>query len=296
MAAELIIRQAHLTSQGKEYVYLNTADLEYSCQYELDTSKNIKQDSSGLDTDGVGTSYSYAYKYSDPEYLWTFSDNQTSNLSEGTHKFLSLTEGSQQEVTATIKITIKETITTTTNTYDWVSQGMSGAWVKKQVDTGEVDENGDPIYKTEEVWDPDAGEEKFAVELISTSTSSSTNSLETSEDASFTVYTRPGLFSSYDFNDEDVICLNLTPSVINDWCIHCGKYLSWKHQEDRYNDATDEKYKRKGNDLITATWFNNQIAISESDMEPVVADITLIKTSLFKNLGAAISKDDTNDE
>lgn len=112
----------------------------------MDESENISGDSSGLDEDGVGTSYSYSYSYSNPSYNWSFSDGGTSNTAEGTHTFKNLTKGAKQVLTATITISITETISRTAHVHEWVYKGMSGATVPVYKETGEKDPvTGEPI-------------------------------------------------------------------------------------------------------------------------------------------------------
>lgn len=83
-----------------------------------------------------------------------------------------------------------------------------------------------------------------------------TSDLESSGSASATVYTRPGIFSDYDFAENAIIENDdgLTAEKVSDWCTHCGKFLSWKNQSDKYSDA--ENCKVSQGDWITATWYN----------------------------------------
>ena len=74
------------------------------------------------------------------------------------------------------------------------------------------------------------------------------------------------------------------------WNIHCGKYLSWKNQSNKYNSVN---ITFPSGQLITADWFNSLRTAcgATADQVPLaVKDTTLITADIFKKLGAAISK------
>jgi hypothetical protein len=84
---------------------------------------------------------------------------------------------------------------------------------------------------------------------------------------------------------------------VDNWCVHCGKYLSWKYQTDKYNLVTQSPYVVNSGDLITAYWYNSCAKIceliSEEEEDLVHSNITLITAEIIKKLGTQISKSDS---
>ena len=144
--------------------------------------------------------------------------------------------------------------------------------------------------------DPETGESSW-------SSSSSTYTIGTDSD-SITVYTRPGLFTDYNFTENTIIqsSAGLTAQKVENWCKHCGKYLSWKQQQNNYNIALTSTYKRNSGDIITAEWYNDCGIIcglidnnNSNDVNRVSNDQSknnsLITAEVIKKLGTAISKE-----
>lgn len=111
-----------------------------------------------------------------------------------------------------------------------------------------------------------------------------------SETATVTVYTRPGTFSGFDGVKDQLINEVINATSAANWNTHCGKYLSWKNQANKYGTVT---VAFPAGQLITATWFNSLRTACGATAEQVpeaIKDQTLITADIFKKLGAAISK------
>lgn len=110
------------------------------------------------------------------------------------------------------------------------------------------------------------------------------------ESASIIVYTRPGTFSGFDGKQDQLIVDVINATSATNWNTHCGKYLSWKNQANKYGTVNIPLPKEK---IITATWFNSlrdACGATETQVPKAVADQTIITADIFKKLGAAISK------
>lgn len=110
------------------------------------------------------------------------------------------------------------------------------------------------------------------------------------ETASIVVYTRPGVFSEFDGSKDQLINAVINSTSAANWNTHCGKYLSWKNQANKYGTVT---IAFPAGQLITATWFNSlrtACGATETQVPVAVKDVTLITADIFKKLGAAISK------
>ena len=110
------------------------------------------------------------------------------------------------------------------------------------------------------------------------------------ETVTLTVYTRPGTFTGFDGSKDQLIKDVINSTSAANWNTHCGKYLSWKNQANKYNSVN---IVFPTGQLITADWFNSLRTAcgATADQVPVaVKDTTLITADIFKKLGAAISK------
>ena len=278
MAASISINAVTLTPAGSSEIYLTTAKAAYSCS--ADAPQDTTSSKDDRDDQGAGTVSNYSWTYSELGYSWSFSGGGSGTSSSGSHTFQSLNQGSANTLTASVEVSCLETFTTTTTTYTWED---NGDWVEK--DTGQKDENGNPIK--EKVWEEDW------VLVSESNTTVKQEIIEASGTASATVYTRPGIFTYYNFTSGTIIESQegLTALKVDNWCSHCGKYLSWLNQNNSYSAADDCKV--SSGDLITTEWINKCRVLIDLDE---IDDDQVISTSLFESLGTAISIDDPSED
>ena len=199
--------------------------------------------------------------YSALSYSWTFSDGGTSSGSSGSHTFTGLSKGVEVTLTASVKVTCTKTV----STRHWVSSSKPDPNdPSKEIDTSHWSD-----------WS------------VTTSDLSATGS------ASRNANTHPGNCSAFgSIAAGQTIEIALTPDKVSDWCTHCGKWLSWKYQTNKYSDANTCKVSPK--DLITADWYN--LCVSTAEASAVCSTVTggptgtVIAASLFTSLDSAISR------
>ena len=287
--ASITINSTTLTPASINNIYLQKANANYTCNATKPSNYQYTRDNTN--SSGEGTIHTYKYSYSKLTYAWKFSDGSSSALSSGTHTFTSLSQGASNSIKANVDVSCTETLVHSWTTYTWVDNGDyedQGKWVE----TDKVDANGKPIKEWKEnwVWVSDWDLESESHEKTTTS------NLKSSGSASATVYTRPGVFSDYNFvNNVNAIesSEGLTVKKVSNWCTHCGKFLSWSNQSNKYNAA--ENCKVSKGDLITAEWYNKCAKLcgcSTRVSNDQTKNNSLITAQVFKDLGAAISKND----
>ena len=199
--------------------------------------------------------------YSALSYAWTFSDGGTASGSSGNHTFTGLSKGAEVTLTASVKVTCTKTV----STRHWVT---SGHW----------DTSDPPQWVDTSHW---------------SSWSTTTSTIEASGSASQKANTHPGTCSAFgSLSAGQIIEVELTPAKVSTWCTHCGKWLSWKHQTNKYSDANDCGVSSKA--WVTASWYN--LCVTTAEASDVCTSVsggptgTIIAASLFTDLDSAISR------
>ena len=256
-------------SNKKESVYLQSANIKYSGSVTgIPQDYNDSGEYGGISDHGiwVGEKWTTSYYYSSPSYSWTFGSTQLS----GNHTFQGLRQGAENTISATLTVTVTEYWETESTKY----------WEEETEGYGPDGDDEDDEPDLIKTW----------VQKSETTYSSGRGTITaTSNQASITVYTRPGIFTLYNFSEGTIIesLEGLTAEKVAAWCDHCGKYLAWKYQDNnKYDDANNCKV--SGGEIISATWFNNCASICESSLS-ATKDITIISTNIFRSLGEAIS-------
>ena len=207
--------------------------------------------------------------YSALTYEWSFSDGGSAAGASGNHTFTGLSKGSPVTLTATVVVKCVKT----TRTRSWGIVGYTPVTTTNP-DDGSTTTTYIPNYD----WGP---------------WSTTTANLEASSSVSQEANTHPGectVYAGLAFNM--IIEYNLTSGMVAEWCTHCGKWLSWKHQGDRYSAANGCNV--ASGSTITATWYNNCVTTAEAgDVCDSVSggyNGTVIRPGLFHSLGIAISR------
>lgn len=250
----ITIGSTTLTDPTRSQMQETTADsVAYSCSASTPAP---------TDTDTLQISYSSL------TYEWTFSDGGSAGGASGSHTFTGLPQGSPVTLTATV--VVKCVKTTKTRSWDVIGS--------RPVVTTNPDGSTSTTYVPVWGWTP------WDV---------STADLQASASASQDANTHPGectIYNSLAFNM--IIELNLTSGMVAEWCVHCGKWLSWKHQGDRYSAASGCNV--SSGSTITAGWYNNCVSTAEAgDVCSTVSggpEGTVIRPGLFHSLGSAISR------
>ena len=226
-----------------------------------ETTANTVAFSCSASTPADTSSDTKKVSYGTLSYAWTFSDGGTASGSSGNHTFTGLSKGVEVTLTATVKVTCTKTV----STRHWVTDGH---W-----DTSEP-----PKWIDTSHW---------------SSWSTTTSNLEASGSASQKANTHPGTCSAFaSIAAEQIIEVALTPAKVSEWCTHCGKWLSWKYQADKYSSANGCGVSSK--DWVTASWYN--LCVTTAEASDVCSSVsggrtgTIIAASLFTDLDSAISR------
>ena len=250
----ITINSVTLADPTKNQMYETTANsVSFSCSASVPKATNTK---------------TLRISYSKLSYSWTFSDGGSASGSSGNHTFTNLFKGAE----VTLKASVKVTCTKTVSTRHWID---SGYYKDKKDDEGNVigQEWVDTSHWSE--W------------------SATTSNLSATGSASQKANTHPGVCSAFgSIVAGQIIQIALTPAKVSAWCTHCGKWLSWKYQTNKYSDANICKVLPKS--LITANWYN--LCVSTAEASDVCSNVkggpkgTIISASLFTNLDSAISR------
>lgn len=199
--------------------------------------------------------------YSALSYSWTFSDGGTASSSSGSHTFTGLSKGVEVTLSASVKVTCTKTV----STRYWITSSKP---------------------------DPDKPGEEIDTSHWS-DWSTTTSSLSATGSASQKANTHPGVCSAFaSIAAGQTIEIALTPGKVSAWCTHCGKWLSWKYQVNKYSDANTCTVSPKS--LITADWYN--LCVSTAEASTVCSTVTggptgtVIAASLFTDLDSAVSR------
>ena len=234
--------QLTLQKTGKDYAILN-----YSASAYGDSSKSYDyNDYQGDYIDEEKTLRNYyryigSYTLSTIKYEWKFQDSkgETSNDKSGTYNYDYEKVSAGEKCDLLAKCTISATETNSWYRYYYVWKP-----VMKEVIVGyEKDENGNFILDENEQKIPIIIEVIDHYEAILDETTgpySNTTPVESITATTYAqVYTPPTAFTDYNFNKDTIIQSSegLSATKVSNWCDHAGKYLSWRDQKDRYDDA-----------------------------------------------------------
>lgn len=205
--------------------------------------------------------------YGSLSYEWSFSDGGSAGGASGSHTFTGLPKGSPVTLTARVTVRCVKTV----RTRYWITDGYNFPI---------TNEDGSTSY----IWIDTSHWSEW-----STTTTNIHASSSVSQDAN----THPGKCTAFSsLQAGQIIEEALTPGKVGEWCTHCGKWLSWKHQANRYSDADSCTVNSKA--WITADWYNNCVRVAEAgDVCSMVSggpNGTIIAASLFHDLDAAISR------
>lgn len=206
--------------------------------------------------------------YGSLSYTWTFSSGVSSSGSSGSHTFTGLSKGAEVTLKASVKVTCTKTVSTRT----WIVDGYY---------KDEKDDKGNVIGQ------------KWVDTSHWSDWSYTTSNLSATGSASQKANTHPGTCSAFgSIAAEQTVEKALTSDKVSDWCTHCGKWLSWKYQSNKYSAANACKVSSK--DWVTASWYNLCVTTAEaSDICSTVQggpEGTIIAASLFTDLDSAISR------
>lgn len=237
-------------------IKIDSAKIQYKCIAEI-VNKEEGEKIENLEGN-IGDITITEYSYSDLYYQWNFSSSNAS----GTVTFSNLKPGQKNDIKTSVTVSCIEQMTETIEVYD-TEKGEDGE------DTGLKDSENKPIFK------------HTAINEYKTT-------IKEEIENSIIVYTHPGTFTDYNFTSDIIICSSngLTAEKVDNWCKHCGAYLSWKNQSDKYNAA--EECKVNSGNIITANWFNSCYEVLGLE-GPVESGKTIITAEIFKQLGAQIS-------
>lgn len=239
--------------------------------------------------------YYYLTSITEESYSWKFEDNPlATQLSQhGEYSYGNLIKGSANIITGTCTVSAIEMdhYDRTEIRWEYIDNEIIG--YEKDEITGEdkIDEiTGQriPIYK-----EPYYKENSTTISDIE----NEVGKRSVSKTVEITVYTSPGSFTDYNFSKDIIIQSNegLSATKVSKWCTHAGKYLSWRDQDDRYDDANSLKvinYFGEEKPIIRAAWYNDCAKLvgctTRVSNKHNQAD-SLITAQIFKDLGAAIS-------
>ena len=297
MAASINISSVSFSVSGKDSIYTTSVNTSYSCtanwQNKL-TDDNEPDASSGTHT-------WYTYSYSDLSYAWAFTPAQATNptTSSGTKTLEGLTSGTATIIKATVTVTGVETTITHSRTDEVDTPGY---YYYSPPLPEQGDMTDDEYTEAVTQWAANGGTVTWIPPTYkkgTASTSSSTSNISaTASSEEITIYTRPGIFTDYNFSQNVIIQSSegLTATKVSNWITHCNNFAHWYNQNNI--DTAGIECEVSSNDIITATWYNACVdACADSTMKPsyVTGGLngTIITPQIFANLGAAISKDDT---
>ena len=282
---------------GRNYVFTNSAKISYytndmgsgnTTGWYYDDSPHRVGSWQDLVIEGYTYHYriEYTFQYrtvADSSTSWYFSPSgQTSSSSSGTITITGLTAGAANTITGSLSAGGSSTQRRDTYRYRAVDNAYDEVSLYAY-----VPEFGGYINfpTSSEVVDG------------STTTISSSGGGDYSD--SITVYTRPGTFSDYNFQQDQTIqdSSGLTATKANNWVSHCNKCSHWYNQN--ANNTTTSTCSATSGALITAAWYNACVdAINSTKSKPAKvtggAEGTLITANCINALGTAISITDSD--
>ena len=241
---------------------MNTALGDYGCTVIWPQTDNIIDRSGWDEGTSTGTIITDIYSYDDFSYSWYFTPDSTwGDLEYGTHTFSQLNAGMPNRISGFLTASCIETHTREIYTEKLELIGYDVKEYPPIWDIVGENEDGTPKYD----WITPAPDYIPKYDIVS-KTEEITLGYDTSEittEVFDTVYTRPGIFSDYNFIKDVTIITSkedgLSVERVDRWCNHCGKYLSWKEQEDKYSAADFCKIIVEEDSLspfISAEWYN----------------------------------------
>lgn len=297
-------------AEGRENIGLTTAKVTASCSASL-PGAHVENVSDGGDVswgpwyttgsetglDGKETIYFSRtgtqsrtrdwISYKDLNYKWTpLPSGNVVNKGSATEElhWTSLTRKSQNAISTQVEVTC--------TTVTW-PQKQSRNVTQKNYEIWENHERVEDYY-----YDPsyDSWPSTWSDNGSSTETKPTCSETATSE--SINIWTRPGLFTDFNFSQDTIIqsSAGLTAEKVDNWINHCNAYAHWYNQNN--TNVTSVACKVSTNDLITADWYN---ACVDACVDPLTKPSyvtggpngTIITTEIFAALSAAISKDDS---
>ena len=247
----------------------------------------------------VGTHVWHTYQYSEISYSWTFSPSGSASNATGSTIISNLSPKNSQQIYGILSASGTETITTWTrvDTREWIESGYLDERIVP--DTGHGNP-GDEDYEPPDVIQVWVDTSHWSDPIAGTPSSSTTTNTVTGTATSnnITVYTRPGIFTEYNFTADTIIesADGLTATKVSHWIDHCNAFAHWYNQNG--TNVTTSACGATTGDVITAAWYNACIAACpDVTTRPAAVtggiDGTILSASIFSSLGAAISKDDT---
>lgn len=226
-----------------------------------ETTANSVSFSCSASTPKATSTDSQIVSYGSLSYSWTFSDGESASGSSGNHTFTGLSKGVEVTLSASVTVTCTKTVFTR----QWI--------ISSEPDPDDPSKEIDTSHWSE--W------------------SATASNLSATGSVSQKANTHPGVCSAFEsIVAGQIIQIALTPAKVSAWCTHCGKWLSWKYQTNKYSDANICKVLPKS--LITANWYN--LCVSTAEASDVCSNVkggskgTIISASLFTNLDSAISR------
>ena len=276
---KLIFLEAKEESANIQYQAIAYGDSDWS--YDENTSESYADPEKQYKN---YVNYKGYYHLTDISYSWKFNDNllATQQKQHGEYSYGKLTTGSANDLigTCTASATEIDTYTKTEVWWEYIDNEIIG-YEKDEITGEEIPIYKEPYYKEHSVTTYGGGEIERSI----------------SETVTLTVYTSPGPFTDYNFSSGTIIqsTEGLSTTKVSNWCTHAGKYLSWKDQKDRYDDANYLKvieYFKEEKPIITAAWYNDcaeLVGCTTRVSNDHSQANSLITAQIFKDLGAAIS-------
>lgn len=270
-------------STSKDKIFLTKAILTCSFSYRNINSGNIDSDPSKpteapVDPDETVATVGKKYGEITLSSSWTFNGSKVSPINGNDFIISGLTQKSKNSITC--KLTISAT---------QKCESISQKWKASPAQTrGAVGE-----YEWIKDGDPDSTESNVSLDF-----SNSENEITKDID----VWTRPGTFSDYNFTANTIIesSAGLTKTKVDNWIAHCNAFNNWYNQPSIAANESNigATCAISAGDLITAKWYNACVdACADATKKPAKVTGgptgTIITPSVFSNLGAAISKDDS---
>ena len=304
------ISSATLTAPGRNDVYTTKAKVTYTAsatvpsQHESAVSTGTASYSGPYETGGgendleydcwyVGTrsQTQYVYTYDTLVYNWTFTPEGTATGASGSVEYITgLTKGAKNTLKGKVKVTCTKYTQKQTRSKTWY-EGYTLERASVEDDWGEPQYYDTEPYSSYGAWSNSG-----------TATSTTGAAEATKDTETIDVWTRPGTFTEYNgFSGGPTGTIiqsssGLTVGKVANWCTHCNKFAHWYNQND--TDTAGSSCQATANGLITAGWYNACVdACADSTTRPAKVTGgptgTIITPSVFSNLGAAISKEDS---
>lgn len=266
-------------------IFTTSANINYSCSAQLTKSQDGSQPSSY----SSGTHYWYTYSYSALSYSWAFSPSGSANSNSGSTIVSGLSIGDENIISGTVTVSCTEGTTLHSRTDTYIEDGYWNP--EPQPAHGEPGDE-DYVAPIKGIWhDTSYWDSTYSTGATNYTTISNSSS------SSITVYTRPGIFTSYNFPQNTIIqsSSGLTATKVSNWITHCNNFAHWYNQNNI--DTAGANCAVLSNDIITAAWYNACVdACADATTKPAYVtggpNGTIITTTIFSALGAAISKSD----